>query len=148
MAAPCCRETSSDWIGETQTGSNGPSSGFVRFPRTSPGDSLQVPLPFPCASPAGFLQFSGRAPAGSLADSLQVQPGSFLAVGLQRSSRPPAVASPRATFIPPQPLAVHPSMKCIPCFAAAGRPFCIVLEPWATLFLLFWTPGATFPGQW
>ena len=98
-----------------------PSHISRRFP-TSP---LAVSLQFPCRFPAILLQ----SPCGSLADSLQVQPGSFLAVGLQRSSRPPAVVSPRATFIPPQPLAVHPAMKCIACFAAAGRPFCITLEP-------------------
>ena len=105
---------------------------FLRFPAIPshiswrcPASPLAVSLQFPCRFPAILLQ----SPCGSLADSLQVQPGSFLAVGLQRSSRPPAVVSPRATFIPPQPLAVHPAMKCIACFAAAGRPFCIVLEP-------------------
>ena len=202
MAAPCCRETSSDWIGETETGSNGPSSGFMRFPRTSPGDSLQAPLQFPCSSPAGFRQVSCGAPAGSLQIPCR-PPRGFPAVGLLgpcrlavslripcRSPDPcrslagisqiysdPSSGFPRfprtspgdslqvplrfpctspsgflrfscRAFVPPQPLAVHPAMKCIPCAAAAGRAFCVVLEPRATLFLSFWTPEATFPEQW
>ena len=63
-----------------------PSSGFPRFPRTSPGDSLQVPLRFPCSSPAGFLQFSCRAPAGPL----QIPCRSSLAASLQLACSAPA----------------------------------------------------------
>ena len=63
-----------------------PSSGFPRFPRTSHGDSLQVPLRFPCSSPAGFLQFSCRAPAGPL----QIPCRSSLAASLQLACSAPA----------------------------------------------------------